>query len=104
MEINELVKNIYEIPDIESMKIVQEAFHTRWNELQTRENNRAKVGLKVGDRVKWMSRRSRREEFGKLIRKNRSTAAVEVEPTGMEWRIPFGMLSKADRGGNDAGI
>ena len=84
---NNIIRDIFNVATIDDLRDINLAIKQRWSELESR----AGLNFKVGDSVKFTSRKRGGVQVGVVTKVNRKTIAVRVGC--VTWRVPPTMLS-----------
>ena len=84
---NATIKSIFAVDSIEDLRDIQKALNQRWTELESRES----LNFKVGDSVKFTSRKRGGVQIGIVKKINRKTIAIAVG--NVTWRVSPSLLS-----------
>ncbi len=84
---NETIKAIFAVDSIEDLRDIQKALNQRWTELESRQS----LNFKIGDSVKFTSRKRGGVQIGIVKKINRKTIAILVG--NVTWRVSPSLLS-----------
>ena len=84
---NALIRDIFAVDTIDSLRDINQALKQRWNELEAR----GVLNFKVGDSVKFTARKRGGVQTGIVTKVNRKTVSVLVGHT--TWRVTASLLS-----------
>jgi hypothetical protein len=101
MEVQDIIKGIFEVKDKDDLDRVWEALRKRSRQLDDIDGAMIKSTLQIGDKVKFDAR-SRGMHEGIVSKMNPSRAQVKVqehdELPPKIWNVPYGMLEKVEGG------
>ncbi len=84
---NALIRDIFNVDTIDSLRDIQKALNQRWTELESRQS----LNFKIGDSVKFTSRKRGGVVVGTVKKINRKTIAIVVG--NVTWRVSPSLLS-----------
>jgi len=84
---NDIIRDIFAVDSIEDLRDIQRTITQRRSELESR----GALNFKIGDSVKFTSRKRGGIQVGRVTKINRKTIAVEVG--NVTWRVTPSLLS-----------